>query len=168
MSNHVHFIAMPDREDSLAKTFNQAHMRYSQYRNKKCEQRGPLWQGRFHSCVLDERHLLAATRYVERNPVRAGVAERAEDYRWSSARAHALGTGDPLLSNDEMLREMIGDWSAYLAEEDDPNWVRALRVSTRSGRPAGNDTFIARVEGIVGRSLEPRPLGRPKGTSEVP
>jgi putative transposase len=72
MQNHVHFIAIPREANSLAKTFNAAHMRYSQYFNKKLKQRGHLWQGRFYSCVLDESHLMLASRYIERNPVRAG------------------------------------------------------------------------------------------------
>ncbi len=73
----------------MARSFNQAHMRYSQYFNGKIGQRGHLWQGRFYSCPLDGVHLYAAIRYVERNPVRAGLVERSEDYPWSSALNHA-------------------------------------------------------------------------------
>lgn len=73
MGNHVHFIAVPALEDSLARVFNSAHMRYSQYFNWKHKVSGHLWQARFFSCVLDSGRLLAAARYVERNPVRAGL-----------------------------------------------------------------------------------------------
>jgi putative transposase len=66
MSNHVHFIAVPMREDSLARTFNTLHMRYSQYFNQKKNMKGHLWQGRFYSSILDERHLYAAIRYIEK------------------------------------------------------------------------------------------------------
>lgn len=71
MSNHVHFIAVPIKAESLSKTFNMLHMRYSQLLNTRNKATGHLWQGRFFSCVLDERHLYAGIRYVENNPVRA-------------------------------------------------------------------------------------------------
>ena len=88
MGNHVHFIAVPIEPESLAKTFNTLHMRYAQYFNMKNKASGHLWQGRFYSCALDERHLYAGMRYVENNPVRARIVKRAEQYQWSSAGAH--------------------------------------------------------------------------------
>mgnify|MGYP003973822927 FL=1 len=65
MTNHVHFVCVPEQEDTLARTFNTLHMRYSQYLNHKRKLKGHLWQGRFYSCTLDERHLYSAVRYVE-------------------------------------------------------------------------------------------------------
>lgn len=88
MKNYVHFVCVPRKDDALAKTFNMLHMRYSQYFNKKNNRTGHLWQGRFYSCILDERHVYAAVRYIENNPVRAGLVKQSEDYRWSSAKAH--------------------------------------------------------------------------------
>ena len=85
MGNHVHFIVLPLNADSIARTFNTLHMRYAQCINRRHKQAGHLWQGRFVSCVLDERHLYAGIRYVEKNPVRAGVVRKPQDYRWSSA-----------------------------------------------------------------------------------
>ncbi len=76
MDNHVHFIAIPQKEESLAKVFSIVHMRYSQYFNKKRKTSGHLWQGRFYSCVLDEPYLMTAIRYVEKNPVRAGIVKK--------------------------------------------------------------------------------------------
>ena len=73
-------------------------MRYSQYCNEKIGQRGHLWQGRFYSCPLDGVHLYMAMRYVERNPVRARIVEKAEDYTWSSAASHVRGIDNPILS----------------------------------------------------------------------
>jgi len=81
MQNHVHFIAVPMEPDSLAKAFNTLHMRYSQYINMRNKSAGHLWQGRFFSCVLDERHLYSGIRYIENNPVRARIATRAEEYQ---------------------------------------------------------------------------------------
>jgi len=88
MPNHVHFIGVPGRQESLARTFNTVHMLYAQYFNRKQNAIGHLWQGRFFSCVLDERHLYAAVRYVEMNPVRAGIAQAPQDYPWCSAKSH--------------------------------------------------------------------------------
>jgi putative transposase len=97
LSNHVHFIAVPLENNSLAKTFNTLHMRYAQYFNKKKEAKGHLWQGRFYSCILDERRLYAAIRYVENNPVRAKIVERPDEYQWSSARSHIYKEDNPVL-----------------------------------------------------------------------
>jgi len=88
MSNHVHFIAAPVKEDSLAMTFKYVNMRYSSYFNKKNRRSGHLWQGRFYSCPLQFEHALEALRYVERNPVRAKMVELPWEYEWSSAREH--------------------------------------------------------------------------------
>ena len=90
MTNHVHYIVVPEYKNSLAMTFNQTHMRYSQYVNRKHNRCGHLWQGRFYSCLLDEDHLYAAMRYVERNPVRAGLKQQSEKYKWSSAASHVF------------------------------------------------------------------------------
>jgi hypothetical protein len=77
---------------------------------------GHLWQGRFFSCIVDERHLYACIRYVENNPVRAGLVRRAEEYRWSSAASHVLREDDPILSDDCPMRDGVKDWTAYLDE----------------------------------------------------
>jgi Transposase IS200 like len=100
MDNHVHFVSVPIEADSLTKVFNTLHMRYSQHTNRKTKATGHLWQGRFFSCILDEKHLYACIRYVENNPVRAGLVKRAEEYRWSSAASHVLRKDDPILSDD--------------------------------------------------------------------
>jgi len=113
MVNHVHFIAVPSSADSLSKTLRQANTFYSAYFNRKMEQTGHLWQGRYYSCVLDEPHLVTAVRYVENNPVRAGLVSKAEDYLWSSAAGHVYGVNDPLLSEDLPLLNMITDWREY-------------------------------------------------------
>jgi len=85
MSNHVHFIVVPSKEETLARVFNTVHMRYAQYVNKRLKATGHLWQGRFFSCILDDKHLYRAIRYVENNPVRIKVVKKAWLYKWSSA-----------------------------------------------------------------------------------
>ncbi len=94
MSNHVHFIAAPVKEDSLAMTFKYSNMRYSSYFNRKNKRSGHLWQGRFYSCPLQFEHALEALRYVERNPVRARMVDLPWEYEWSSAREHVGFNGE--------------------------------------------------------------------------
>ena len=164
MANHVHYIAVPEKPDSLARTFNNLHMRYAAWKNTKTERRGHLWQGRFYSCVLDDRHLLNAVRYVEANPVRAGIVDRAEDYAWSSAAAHVFGKADPLLTAEiERLAE-IEDWRALLREKDGADWVEDFRLSTRTGRPFGGAGFRELVGRMLKRELGPKKRGRPPGS----
>jgi len=162
MNNHVHFVCVPIKEDSLAQTFNTLHMRYSQYFNKKKNKKGHLWQGRFYSCILDERHLYGAVRYVENNPVRATIVKKPHEYRWSSARAHVSGDSDFVLTNDCYLVEEIKDWLSYLMEKDDKTLIENIRSNTRTGRPCGDEVFIQKIENLLDRRLNALPKGRPR------
>jgi len=93
MSNHVHLVATPHSKEGLALTLKQTHGRYASYWNGQLASSGHAWQGRFYSCPLDEPHLWKALRYVELNPVRAGLVTSAALWPWSSAAAHC-GTGE--------------------------------------------------------------------------
>lgn len=165
MGNHVHFIAVPMEPHSMAKTFNTLHMRYSQYINQRHNATGHLWQGRFFSCVLDERHLYSGMRYVENNPVRAKITKKADEYRWSSARSHVDGTVNPVLSNDCTMIESVAEWSAYLEEKEESRMIEAIRQNTRTGRPCGEERFVLRIEESLGRRLNAMPRGRPRTSS---
>jgi hypothetical protein len=108
MTNHVHLIALPAREDSLSIFFRRVHGRYAQYYNACAGRSGHLWQNRFFACVLAPDHLWTALAYVERNPVRAGMVGRARDYPWSSAAAHITGHDEhDLLDMEWWYREGI-------------------------------------------------------------
>ncbi|MDA2928105.1 transposase [Acidobacteria bacterium AH-259-G07] len=117
MTNHVHLIAIPEAARSLGQAMRDAHGPYASYFNRKCGFSGHLLQARFHSCVLDETHFWSAIRYVERNPVRAGIVHRAEDYPWSSALAHCGLRQDPLLVALSVDKRLIPDWATWLATE---------------------------------------------------
>ncbi|MBM4137244.1 MAG: transposase [Nitrospira sp.] len=164
MHNHVHCIVVPMETDSLAKSFNTLHMRYAQYINMRNKTTGHLWQGRFFSCVLDEKHLYAGIRYVENNPVRARIVKKAEEYQWSSARGHVQGKTDPILSRDCYIVERIRDWTAYLREKEAASLVDEIRKNTKTGRPCGDDEFVLRIEELIGRRLSALPWGRPRKT----
>ena len=90
MDNHVHLIVVPRQEDSLTKAIGETHQLYTRMINFRERWRGYLWQGRFKSVPLDEKYLYAAVRYVERNPVRAKIVKKAEDYLWSSAKSSCI------------------------------------------------------------------------------
>lgn len=161
MDNHVHFIAVPARPESLAKVFGETHLRYTQRVNKREGWTGFLWQGRFSSFPLDERHLYAAIRYVERNPVEAGLVARAEEYPWSSARAHVGRVSDDSILTPHALQEEIKDWAAFLRSEDD-QMRETLEEHTRSGLPFGEQSFLQGLELQLGRPLQKRTPGRPR------
>lgn len=108
MPNHVHLILVPDSSDSLRLALGEAHQRYTRAINRRQGWVGHLWQGRFASCALDAEHLIAAARYVELNPVRAGLTEQAADWPWSSAKAHLAGRDDGLVAVAPLL-EAVGD-----------------------------------------------------------
>ena len=108
MSNHVHLLVVPGRKDSLATAIGRTHMRHARWVNRRQGWTGHLWANRFYSTVPDEPHLWAAVKYLERNPVRAGIVDHAHGYEWSSAPAHALGRKDSLLSSDRVRSRMLG------------------------------------------------------------
>ncbi len=141
MPNHVHLVVAPQREDSLATFFRDAHRRYTRRINFREGWRGHLWQERFHSFVMDEPYLLAAVRYIELNPVRGKLCSHAEDWPWSSVHAHVNAKDDLLVSVKPML-ERIEDWHSYLYASDDSTRVNNIRKHTRTGRPAGDDEFL--------------------------
>jgi len=170
MTNHVHFIAVPNAMESLAIFFRSVDGTYADYFNTKYGQVGHLWGERFKWSVLDEPYLWNAVRYVERNPVRAGMVERAEDYVWSSAAAHCGMREDPLLSGDLPLLGQIPDWSTWLSGELSKEELDLLRARTHSGRPCGDDAFLRNLSAQLGRNLlpgkrGPRPAGAPDGGS---
>jgi putative transposase len=159
MPNHVHVIVVPADEDGLRRTFADAHRRYTGFINARNRWTGHLWQGRFGAVAMDEAHLAHAMRYVSLNPVRARLVERADDWRWSSVRAHLAGADDALVRVAPAL-ERYGDFARFLGEPADYTdpW-RALRRSETTGRPVGDSEWIAKQEAQTGRTLAPRKRG---------
>ncbi len=159
--NHVHFIAVPREGNSLGKGFCEAHKHYTRMINFRHGWRGHLWEGRFKSCVLSEKHLYATLRYIELNPVRAGIVKRAEEYPWSSARAHIHKTKGSLLTDNFMIEE-ISDWGEYLASDRDEESSTKLEKQTETGRPFGDDDFIKGIEKLAGKLLRKKKPGPKK------
>ena len=149
MSNHVHLVAVPEEENSLALAIGQAHMRYSRWVNHRQGWSGHLWANRFYSTPMDEPHLWAAIRYVELNPQRAGLVARAEEHHWSSAPAHVYCRSDAVLSRDLPAGgPKVGRvWREWLAEGLEEATLEAIRRCTSTGYPLGSREFVCRVIG---------------------
>ncbi len=155
MTNHVHWIVVPEREDSLALLFRRVHGRYAQYLNARLGRCGHLWQNRFFSCALAGEREAAAIRYVEWNPLRAGLSKTPEDYRWSSAAAHILG---PHVEETPLLdwsywreRGAAEGWRALLSCGEDVRESAELRRATYAGAPLGPAEFVSGLEQTFGR-----------------
>ena len=161
MTNHVHLIAVPEKEHSLARTIGEAHRRYTRMKNFTEGVRGYLFQGRFGSCVLDPQHLLAAGRYVERNPVAAGMVESPVDHSWSSARYNCGVVEDDPLVREQHLPKMVDNWSKFLETTDEEQDHMILK-KTKTGRPLGRKQFIVDLEKLTGRELMLKSAGRPR------
>ena len=167
MTNHIHVVAVPATKEGLQQAFKPLHMRFAQHINRARGWKGHLWQGRFFSSALDEAYLWAALRYVERNPVRAKIVRKAENYSWSSAPAHCGLKADPVLTTKAFWRKQfdsIGNWSAWLAQGDEPQQLEVLRRNVDKGLPCGSAKFVQRLEKLAGRTLQFRPRGRPRKT----
>ena len=159
MPNHVHLIVVPSDPDGLRRTFADAHRRYTGFINARHRWTGHLWQGRFGAVLMDEAHLAHAARYVALNPVRARLCDRAEDWPWSSTRAHLAGENDNLVQVAPLL-ERLGDFAAFLGTDEDQQASRALRMAETTGRPLGSSEWIANLEDQTGRTLAPQRRGR--------
>lgn len=162
MPNHVHLIAQPSEPDSLARALGRAHRAYTAVINRREGWRGYLWQGRFASFPMEDRHLVAATRYVLLNPRRAGLADSAFGWPHSSLQAHLSGVRDEL-ADPGPLASRIGSWSELLAEDLGVAEALRFRRHASSGLPLGGDEFLAELERATGRRLR-EPIGR---SSEV-
>jgi len=161
MPNHVHLIATPSEDKSLAQGIGETHRNYTRFVNFREKWRGYLWQGRFSSYVLDENYLLAATRYILLNPVKAGIVKNPWDYKWSSIKHHLKEENDSLVK-DSLLRELIGDWKDFLNIIPSTNDTKLFQLHERTGRPLGDDTFIEKLESLLKVDLKKKKAGRKK------
>jgi putative transposase len=166
MPNHVHLVLVPTVESALARALGRLHRRYTVAINRREGWTGHLWQGRFASFVMDESYLLACARYVELNPVRAGLVRRAADWPWSSARAH-LGAGHDGMTDAGALLERWSDWQAVLDEGLAEGLRKAIRDRETSGHPLGSAPFLALLARLTDRPLAAGRRGpRPKPNSD--
>jgi putative transposase len=163
MNNHVHLLTRPSKNESLYKMMQGITLCYTQHINRTYKRTGRLWESRYHSCIVDkEKYLWAVARYIEQNPVRARMVKKAEDYSYSSAKAHIHGVNDEVLGEAlfegrqrEDYRELM---KAGIKEEE----INNIRNHTRNGRPIGSESFTEKIEQKLDRIFKLKPRGRPK------
>ncbi len=175
MTNHVHLLLSIPAANAAAALMKSQAQRYAQYVNRRYHRSGALWEGRFHSCATQqERYFLACQRYIELNPVRAGMVAHPALYRWSSYRANALGEPTALvqphavydaLGADSQLR--LRAYRALFYEELGPGMVDQIRSATAGNFALGDPGFVQRMATELGRKIASRPAGRPPGRSKL-
>ncbi len=167
MTNHVHLVVVPERDDALSQALGNTHQRHAQRFNQRYRRSGHVWQNRFYSCALGPDRAAVALAYGDLNPVRAGLAPRAEEWEWSSARAHASGRDESGLLDLDACRRWVDldDWGTILASGGFTAEANELRRATASGLPYGDDGFVDQLELATGRSLRPKlPGPQPRQT----
>ena len=158
MPNHVHLILVPSDPDGLRRALARVHRSYAGIIQTRRKRSGHFWQGRFGAVAMDEQHLAAALRYVSLNPVRARLVQRAQDWRWSSTRAHLRGKGDGL-TELKPIRERFPRFADLLESEPEADMFERLRAAESIGRPLGDNSFFTRIERLTKRSLKPGKRG---------
>jgi len=167
MTNHIHMLLTPATPEACATLMRNLGQRYAQYFNRRYTRTGGLWEGRYRSCLVDSpNYVLACYRYVERNPVRAGMVASPGAHRWSSYQGNAGAASNRLLTphveylslgDDECTR-----WAAYqemLDASDDANFLTAIRDATNGGLALVDEALKAKIETDTGRRLEHKKPG---------
>jgi putative transposase len=158
MPNHIHLILKPQHADGMGRALGEAHRRYTNFINARGRWTGHLFQSRFASVAMDETHLMAAVSYVSLNPVRARLVSRAEQWAWSSVRAHLAGEDDCLVS----VHPVLDRWPNFedLLLQDHVEAFTSLRKAECIGRPLGTADFVIELERRLGRPIARRAPGR--------
>ena len=175
MTNHVHLLLSAGRADAPSAMMKALGQRYVQYINRTYRRSGTLWEGRFRSCLTQqETYLLACQRYIELNPVRAGMVTHPAEYRWSSYRANAQGEPDALVQAHPIYAALGLDAQSRQAAyrelfrcELDPGQVDEIRQATNGNYALGNSSFAEQVTAALGRRATPGKSGRPRKMAEV-
>ena len=170
MTNHVHLLISVDRAEAAGALMKALGQRYVQYVNRGYRRSGTLWEGRFRSCpIQEEAYLLACQRYIELNPVRAGMVEHPGEYLWSSYRANAQGEESALIRTHGLYDALgvdIPDRQAAYRElfrhELEPGLVDQIRRATNGNFVLGDERFAAEVAAVLGRRVLPGKSGRPR------
>jgi len=169
MTNHVHLLLTPAETGAVANLMQSLGRNYVGHVNTVYKRTGTLWEGRYKSSLIDsERYLLSCYRYIELNPVRAGMVMQAEGYRWSSYRVHAQGLPSNLLVDHPVFSALGKDEKerakAYrgLFEHIDNSDIKLIRSETNRGGVVGSDLFKDEIERVLTRRVRPGKPGRPE------
>ena len=160
MRKEVHRVREAGSVGSLKQAVGKAHRRYTRMINFRQGWRGHLWQGRFASYILDNEYLISAVRYIEMNPVKAGLVRNPEDWQWSSAKYHIHGEADPLIKESPLRQIIEGDWKEFLYSSIPEHTVKTIQKHERTGRPLGSTNFIKYLEKKLNCNLTLKRAGR--------
>src|SRR5262249_12552920 len=170
MSNHFHLLLQPAEGQSISRVLQSLTVAHTWRYHRMHRSVGHVWQGRFKSPVVqDDDHLLTVLRYIEANPLRAGIVRDARDYRWSSYAVHGLGRADPLvtelptwsgLAKTEQMRQSY--WRQFVHRPEAEAELSIIRGSLVSGRPFGSSEWTTRAAQFLHLPLSQRPRGRPR------
>ncbi len=169
MTNHVHLLLTPIAADSAALLMKHLGQRYVQYINRTYKRSGTLWEGRFRSCLTQsEEYVLACYRYIELNPVRAGMVMKPQDYRWSSYHANGLGRTNTLITPHDQYRRIaltdaarIESYRALFRAHVDETLTDEIREATNGNTVLGGKRFQAQIAKALGRRVVRGVAGRP-------
>lgn len=166
LPGEARLILVPTDEDGLRRALAVAHRRYAGALHKRRGKTGQFWRGRFNSVVMDESYLAVAVRDLLLAPVKARLARRPKDWRWSSARAH-LDRRDDGLTKRSRLGRRVGAFRDFLAAPADAAAVARLQAALTVGRPIGDDAFMTHLERLSGRRLKPAKRGPKPGRAKA-
>jgi putative transposase len=170
MTNHVHLLLTPEKEDSAALLMKNLGQKYVQYINRKYRRSGTLWEGRFKSCLTQtEDYVLACYRYIELNPVRAGMVNHPREYKWSSYKFNAENIKNEMIKpHEQYLRlDHRADerqiayrnlFKSYIDQDIDGD----IRIATNGNYVLGNNRFKEQIEKALGCRVKRGKPGRPK------
>lgn len=170
MPNHVHLLVSPATPESLPRTMQTLGRRYVGHINGLRERTGTLWEGRYRAAVVDtDAYFFRCSRYIELNPVRAGLAKDPGAYPWSSYGANAQGASDPLVTPHALYKSLnttpaarAADYRAMFTEALDEKTLKTIRDATNGNWALGDDAFKERIAALSGVRAEPQRRGRPK------
>ena len=169
MTNHVHLLLAPERKEGISLVIQSVGRRYVQYVNKTYRRTGTLWESRHKSSLVQaEEYLLTCYRYIELNPVRAGMVKHPADYPWSSYRYHAYGEPDSLVSSHPLYLSLGSGEDRLHAYRElfrggmDPALIQSIRNAAYFSMPLGNDRYRQQIEKALGRKIGFDARGRPK------
>jgi len=171
MTNHTHLLCTPRQEKGISSMMQALGRRYVRYFNYEYKRSGTLWEGRYKSCLIESRtYLLKVYRYIELNPVRAGIVLSPEDYRWSSYRINALGKASDLCTpHPEYMmlgsdtKERCNKYQALFEYHINDREIELIRSATNKGMVVGNDRFRKEIETLTGRRVREKKRGQPIG-----
>lgn len=170
MTNHAHLLMTPTARGQVARVMQSLGRRYVRYVNDRYQRTGTLWEGRYKACpVGDDRYLLQCHRYIELNPVRAGMVADPADYPWSSHRYHALGGADLLVSVHPAITRLAADpdsrrsvYRAFVMDAVPSEETDAIRQHLQRQHLYGPDRMRHDIEAQLGRAAGPKKIGRPR------